>query len=91
LITELLKAKHTERIGCLKNRAADIKNHGFFNGQDWDALFMMRVDNVPYEPELNGDDDVSNFDDYPDSIEKAEISLSSEDNQKFDKFRNLFE
>ena len=91
LIVELLKAKHTERYGCLKNGAGDIKNHSFFNGTDWDALFMMRVDDVPYLPELNGDDDVSNFDDYPDSIEKAEVSLSSQDNQKFESFRTLFE
>jgi serine/threonine protein kinase len=91
LITELLKANNTERFGCLKNGADDIKSHKFFAGTDWDAIFMLRVDDIPFEPELNGDDDVSNFDDYPDSIEKAEVTLSSEDNQKFDSFRVLFE
>ena len=31
------------------------------------------------------------FDDYPDSVEVAEVALSQEDNQKFDAFRLLFE
>jgi protein kinase X len=90
LLTELLKPNITERIGCLKNAAEDVKRHAFFEGCDWDAIFNLRVENIPTVPELNGDDDCSMFDDYPDSVEVAEVALSQEDNQKFDAFRVLF-
>ena len=91
LVTELLKPNITERIGCLKNGAEDVKKHAFFEGCDWDAIFNLRVEDIPTLPELNGDDDASLFEYYPDSVEVADVPLSAEDNQKFDAFRTLFE
>lgn len=62
LLGKLLQADITHRFGCLKNGAADIKHHAWFEGTDWDALLHMRVDNPPWIPPVSADDDVQNFD-----------------------------
>jgi len=38
LVALLLERRPIRRIGCLKGRAADIKNHDWFAGFDWAAL-----------------------------------------------------
>jgi protein kinase A len=71
LVKKLLVADLTKRYGCLKSGAVDIKNHKLFNGFDWKLLFA-RQHVAPIIPSISaGEDDTSNFDPYPDSLEEA--------------------
>eukprot|EP00798_Chlamydomonas_sp_ICE-L_P009762 gene9762-7637_t len=44
LISRLLERKPVKRIGMLKGQAADVKNHPWFKGFDWDALSSRRME-----------------------------------------------
>lgn len=43
-----------------------MKDHPWFAGVDWDAVYACRV-RAPYRPPVRGPRDTSNFDDYPES------------------------
>jgi len=65
LIRKLLYADLTKRYGNLKAGPRDIKNHPWFSGIDWKAVVQKDLF-APIQPEFEGDDDTSNFDDYSD-------------------------
>jgi cGMP-dependent protein kinase 1 len=65
LIGGLLHPKPTKRLGVVKGGARLIKRHPWFKGFDWRALFH-RTMTPPIVPKVNGNDDLSNFDQYPD-------------------------
>jgi len=44
LVSRLLERKPVKRIGMQAGRAADIKNHPWFKGFDWDALASRRME-----------------------------------------------
>lgn len=58
----------TKRYGCLKNGAADVKQHSWFKQTDW-ALCIARRLKPPFIPETRSPDDTSMFDEYPESAE----------------------
>jgi len=64
LVTRLLTANPSQRLGCLKGGGADVKAHPFFAGLavDWDALQRKTV-TPPIRPQLKSQLDTSNFDD----------------------------
>lgn len=68
LIKKLLTADRTKRFGCLHAGAEDIKQHPWFKGVDWTAMFQRRV-RPPFVPAFRAPNDTSNFDRYPDSRE----------------------
>jgi len=65
LIRKLLHHKPTKRLGVTKGGATAIKEHPWFDGFDWKALFEKRLV-APIIPKIKGPEDISNFDDYPD-------------------------
>jgi hypothetical protein len=43
-------------LGCLSNKAEDIKTNGWFQGVDWSIVMQKRIQ-PPWIPELSGDQD----------------------------------
>jgi len=74
LIKKLLVADLTKRFGCLKGGATDIKNHKWYIGLDWAALFDKELV-APVIPTVQDEMDTSNFDPYPDSLEEAPLPV----------------
>jgi len=70
LIRKLLTADRTKRIGNLKNGAEDIKKHKWYRGLNWAALYNK---NIPayLVPEVSGENDTSQYDNYADSVEES--------------------
>lgn len=87
LISKLLQIDLTKRYGNLINGVADIKNHPWFQGIDFNALAMKSPSCVPpIRPVVDSAEDTQNFDDYSD-IENLpmehEFELSAEDQDLF--------
>lgn len=74
LVKHLLDGDLTKRYGNLRGGVADIKEHKWFSGVDWDKLLRKEIP-APYIPSLaGGPSDTSNFDVYPeDSTSYYEI------------------
>ncbi|KAJ3407005.1 camp-dependent protein kinase catalytic subunit [Chytridiales sp. JEL 0842] len=64
LVKRLLTPDLTKRYGNLKSGSADIKNHKWFAGLEWDKLEALEIP-APYIPPCKGEGDTSNFDTYP--------------------------
>ena len=72
LCRKLLVADRTKRIGNLRNGAADVKTHKWFNGMDWEDVFNRKL-RPPLVPRVRYDGYTANFDDYDkEEIQKAE-------------------
>jgi len=84
LITKLLQADRTRRIGCLKNGAEDIKKHRWFRGLNWAALYNKNMEPPDGVPELSGSDDHRCFPTYPDSTEESGPLLVAEKQKNYD-------
>jgi len=80
LIKSLLCTDTHKRLGCRAQGAEDIKKHKWFRGLNWAALYNKQMP-APYIPPLKADDDVSQFEKYPDSLEESG-PLLAEDKQK---------
>ena len=59
LITGLLSKLPYKRIGA--GGMQEVKSHPFFKAVDWDRV-LRREDPGPWKPEMDGENDVSNFD-----------------------------
>jgi len=46
LLTNILQVDTSSRYGNLKNGASDIKNHDWFQGTKWIALYKQEVMNL---------------------------------------------
>lgn len=62
IIKRLLNRSVEKRLGAGERDALAIKEHRFFTGVSWQEVLERRVA-PPFLPQLQGDDDVSNFDD----------------------------
>ncbi|CAG8552700.1 2283_t:CDS:2 [Diversispora eburnea] len=56
LLKRLLTSDLSKRYGNLKGGSADIKNHGWFKGVDWERLARREV-TAPYIPHFSGEGD----------------------------------
>jgi len=72
LLKKILVADLTKRYGCRTNGVEDIKKHKWFSDLEWQVL-LDRGLSGPIIPEVNGANDTSNFDPYPDSEEEAAV------------------
>lgn len=82
LIKKLLTADRTKRFGCLKNGAEDIKKHRWFRGVDWNKVYARKV-RPPFTPAFRSQNDTSNFDRYPESLEPAQAPIHQKDKDCF--------
>ncbi|XP_076880841.1 microtubule-associated serine/threonine-protein kinase 3 isoform X7 [Brachyhypopomus gauderio] len=57
MITRLLRQSPLERLGT--GGAAEVKQHTFFTGLDWNGLLRLKAEFIP---QLEGEDDTSYFD-----------------------------
>jgi len=86
LITRLLEPDRTKRLGCLKNGAADIKEHAWFKTVNWDKCFHRKI-KPPYVPGFRSADDTRNFEEYPDSDDDGGfLPLTSAEEELFSSF-----
>ena len=60
LLKNLLQVDITRRFGNMHGGVNDVKDHPFFAGLDWFAIFDMSV-LAPYVPPYLGPGDASNF------------------------------
>jgi len=65
LIDKLLVVDQAKRLGCCKNGVADIKNHPWFAGIDWEALANPHFAG-PLNPGVTKEGDTHNFYKYSD-------------------------
>jgi len=78
LVKKLLTADLSKRFGNLKDGAQDILGHAWFatlNFKDLEALKVV----APYKPTMKDANDVSNFEDIPDSAEQPPPVAASQD------------
>jgi hypothetical protein len=59
LLKKLLIKDPNHRLGHAS--VADIKNHPWFAGLSWDAVFSKKI-KAPFIPKLSSDIDITNFD-----------------------------
>ncbi|CAD6185374.1 unnamed protein product [Caenorhabditis auriculariae] len=63
LVKKLLEVDRTQRLGCMKNGAQDVKEHKWFEKVNWEDLLALRVE-PPIIPTLYHPGDTGNFDEY---------------------------
>mmetsp|Transcript_16374 Transcript_16374/g.51440 ORF Transcript_16374/g.51440 Transcript_16374/m.51440 type:complete len:108 (-) Transcript_16374:162-485(-) len=78
LVKKLLTADLSKRFGNLKDGASDILKHKWFSTLDFGALERLETP-APYKPAMKNAEDVSNFEDIPDSAELAPAVPASQD------------
>lgn len=70
LTKKLLTPDLSKRYGCLKHGASDIKTSNWFDDLNWEALLKRKLD-APIKPAVKSNTDTSNFEQYPEDVEKA--------------------
>eukprot|EP00760_Papus_ankaliazontas_P034588 PhM_4_TR7269/c1_g1_i1/m.39252/K04345/PKA; protein kinase A len=85
LIKGLLMTDHTKRLGTLKNGVADIKNHPYYHGANWEKLFNRQYP-APIPVKAKNPGDTSNFEKYPESNEDRSAPLSVAQQAEFKDF-----
>lgn len=83
LIKKLLVIDRTRRLGCIRGGGEAVKEHKWFEGMDWEALYAGRIE-PPFIPRVKGVGDTSNFESYAESVEPtAPPQLSAEERTIF--------
>mmetsp|Transcript_22034 Transcript_22034/g.51669 ORF Transcript_22034/g.51669 Transcript_22034/m.51669 type:complete len:357 (-) Transcript_22034:152-1222(-) len=86
LISKLLQADLSRRLGNLRHGARDVRKHPWFRGFDFNALVKRQLP-PPIPIAVQGDDDTSLFDEYPeDDDPELSARISDSDNKVFDNF-----
>ncbi len=75
LVKKLLRTYQSKRLGRTKGGTAAVMKHKWFSGFDWDTL-MNKTMNVPIQPKVKHDEDMSNFDFYPSENESSTVSMA---------------
>ena len=84
LIRRLLTADRSQRLGNMKGGAADVKEHKWFRGTEWEGL-LSRTVRAPIQPKYRHPGDTGNFEKYP--PERGDIGGL---NTGHDPYRHLF-
>jgi len=70
LLSQLITADLTKRLGNLHGGSDDVKNHPWFAEVTWDRLARKDID-APYVPPIRGGQgDASQYDRYPEETEQ---------------------
>merc|ERR1711920_653588 len=78
LVKKLLTADLSKRYGNLKDGANDILKHKWFSTIVWEQLEAREVP-APYKPAMKDEQDISNYEDIPDSKELPPVVPASSD------------
>jgi protein kinase A len=78
LVKKLLTADLSKRYGNLKDGPLDILQHKWFSNLNFQELEEFKMP-APYKPAVKGDNDVSNYEDIPDSREVSQPVVGSQD------------
>eukprot|EP01068_Selenidium_serpulae_P009816 Selendium_serpulae@DN5326_c0_g1_i1.p1 len=78
LVKKLLTPDLGKRFGNLKNGVDDIKLHRWFSGLSWENLFNKKIE-PPSKPNVQTADDVSNFEEYPESTDQPPAVTGPQD------------
>ena len=89
LISSLLTADRSRRLGNLRGGASDVKNHPWFYGVDWKALQEGRIP-PPIVPFLGQPGDTSNFSRYEAARPSRMPGLFGNDQGHHDPHADLF-
>ena len=77
LLSKLITADLTRRIGNLQNGSKEIKSHPWFGEVNWERLLYKNIE-TPYEPPIAaGIGDTSLYDQYPE--EKLDYGIQGDD------------
>ncbi|EAN99769.1 protein kinase A catalytic subunit 3 [Trypanosoma cruzi] len=82
LVKGLLQTDHTKRLGTLKGGVADVKNHPYFHGANWEKLYA-RYYPAPIPVKAKSPGDTSNFERYPESREDRVVPLTATQQAEF--------
>ncbi|XP_065908999.1 cAMP-dependent protein kinase catalytic subunit beta-like [Dysidea avara] len=83
LLEKLIQVDLSKRIGNLKNGAADIKDHVWFDTINWTALENREV-KAPYIPHCGNAGDSTNFDHFEEEdIEESDTELYAKEFEDF--------
>merc|ERR1711871_1415813 len=72
LIKKLLTADRSKRLGNLKAGAEDVKKHKWFRNFQFKDLIDAELA-APVNPDVKGEGDTHNFDQYPDSADDGQM------------------
>jgi protein kinase A len=78
LVKKLLTADLSKRYGNLKDGSDDILKHKWFSSLEWKKLEALEIP-APYKPTMKDDQDVSNFEDIPDSTDSPPAVTGAQD------------
>jgi len=73
LVRKLLALDRCKRLGCLQDGGKGVRAHRWFRGLDFDALYWRQLE-APFVPLTHGDEDTSQFEEYPDSTTTCDAS-----------------
>eukprot|EP01047_Picozoa_sp_COSAG01_P060668 COSAG01_NODE_7470_length_3197_cov_27.989025_4_plen_103_part_00 len=85
VISKFLTADPEQRFGCVGGGVQDVKSHPFFQDMEWDKLVRRELA-PPYTPEVEDDEDISNFEEpeeADDDIDTSEITINQDDFAKW--------
>lgn len=87
IIKKLLSTHPLKRLGCLAGAEKDIHEHDWFIGFDLGKLARKETA-APWRPKLNGEFDVTNFDDWSHVNTQMDLSLplSAQEQELFSDF-----
>lgn len=83
LITQLLQAKPSERLGSLRGGGSDVLKHAFFARVNWEALLRGDV-RPPIKPLVTSATDTRNFDEATASLTEPRIVPYVETGDRWD-------
>merc|ERR1719313_624861 len=78
LVKKILTADLSKRYGNLKAGPDDVVKHKWFTSYSTDKIMARQVP-APYKPQMKNEQDVSNFEDIPDSAELPPIVPAAAD------------
>lgn len=87
-IRRLLTIDKKKRLGSYGKKSQEVKSHKWFENTDWEAVFNMTT-TAPFIPAVAYEDDTTNFDPYPDSLDQEPPPLSAADKRLFLVFDTL--
>ncbi|XP_067934508.1 G protein-coupled receptor kinase 3-like [Watersipora subatra] len=89
LLSGLLRRDVAERLGCQGRGAAEVKEHEFFNGIDWQLVYLQKYmpPLIPPRGEVNAADafDIGSFDEE----DTKGIKLSEQDQDQYHNFNMI--